>query len=64
MKHIIIRYLAKQMKDSLVCYEVNGTPFKRIMRINSLAVHQYNKLTKAQKIKLFVKILFKIIFNK
>jgi len=52
------------MKNSLVCYEVNGTPFKRIMRINSLAVHQYNKLTKAQKIKLFVKILFKIILNK
>ena len=64
MRHIIIRYLVKELKKGMIHYEVNGTPEKRIFRINSLAVYQYTKLNNFQKIKLFVKILFKIIFNK
>jgi hypothetical protein len=64
MRHIIIRYLVKELKKGMIHYEVNGTPEKRMFRINSLAVYQYTKLTKIKKCKLFIKILFKIILNK
>ena len=57
MKQIIIQYLVDYYKDSLLCYEVNGTPEKRLFRLEALAVHTYNKMSKWQKIKLFIKIL-------
>jgi len=64
MKQIIIRYLEQKLKESFICYEVNGTPQKRILRIKGLAHYQYKKLTTKQKYKLFIKILFKIILCK
>ena len=64
MKQLIISYLEKKLKDSLICYEVNGNPEKRILRIKGLAIYQYRRLTKIQKYKLFIEILFNIILNK
>ena len=64
MRQIIIRYLESTLRESMIGYEVNGTPEKRILRLKGLAHYQYRKLTKIQKYKLFIKILFKIILNK
>lgn len=64
MKKIIIRYLESELRASMIGYEVNGTPEKRILRLRGLAYYQYRKLTKIQKYKLFIKILFRIILNK
>lgn len=64
MEKIIIRYLESELRASMVGYEVNGTPEKRILRLRGLAYYQYRKLTKIQKYKLFIKILFRIILNK
>lgn len=64
MEKIIIRYLESELRGSMVGYEVNGTPEKRVLRLRGLAIYQYRKLTKIQKYKLFIKILFRIIFNK
>ena len=64
MKQIIIRYLESELRKSMIGYEVNGNPEKRLLRLKGLAIYQYNRLTTKQKYKLFIKILFRIIFGK
>ena len=56
MREQIIAYLVDQMSKTMIGYEVNGTPEKRLFRLRSLAKQQYSELTKEQK----ALILFKL----
>ena len=56
MREQIIAYLVDQMSKTMIGYEVNGTPEKRLFRLRSLAKQQYEELTKEQK----ALILFKL----
>ena len=49
MREEIIAYLVDQMSKTMIGYEVNGTPEKRLFRLRSLAKQQYTELTKQQK---------------
>ena len=49
MREEIIAYLVDQMSKTMIGYEVNGTPEKRLFRLRSLAKQQYAELTKQQK---------------
>ncbi|MCH1612672.1 MAG: hypothetical protein L7S72_05175 [Flavobacteriales bacterium] len=49
MREQIIAYLVDQMSKTMIGYEVNGTPEKRLFRLRSLAKQQYEELTKEQK---------------
>jgi len=49
MREEIISYLVDQMSKTMIGYEVNGTPEKRLFRLRSLAKQQYTELTKQQK---------------
>jgi len=64
MKKMIIRYIVESTRNSMLFFEVNGTPEKRIFRIYSFAVALYKKMSFGQKAKLFIKILIKTILNK
>jgi len=45
----IVSYLVDQMKSTLIGYEVNGTPEKRLFRLRSIAKQRYEYLTKEDK---------------
>ena len=49
MREQIITYLVNQMKNTLIAYEVNGTPEKRLFRLRSIAKQRYEALTKEEK---------------
>jgi len=49
MREQIIKYLVDQMKNTLIGYEVNGTPEKRLFRLRSIAKQRYEYLTKEEK---------------
>jgi len=49
MREQIISYLVDQMSKTLIGYEVNGTPEKRLFRLRSLAKQRYEYLTKEEK---------------
>lgn len=49
MREQIISYLVDQMSKTLIAYEVNGTPEKRLFRLRSLAKQRYQYLTKEEK---------------
>ena len=49
MREQIIAYLVDQMKNTLIGYEVNGTPEKRLFRLRSIAKQRYKYLTKKEK---------------
>jgi hypothetical protein len=49
MREQIIKYLVDQMKNTLIAYEVNGTPEKRLFRLYSIARQRYEYLTKEEK---------------
>jgi len=49
MREQIITYLVDQMKNTLIAYEVNGTPEKRLFRLRSIAKQRYEALTKEEK---------------
>ena len=49
MREQIIAYLVNQMKNTLIAYEVNGTPEKRLFRLRSIAKQRYEHLTKEEK---------------
>jgi len=49
MREQIISYLVDQMSKTLIAYEVNGTPEKRLFRLRSLAKQRYEYLTKEEK---------------
>ena len=49
MREQIIAYLVNQMKNTLIAYEVNGTPEKRLFRLRSIAKQRYEYLTKEEK---------------
>jgi len=56
MREQIITYLVSQMINTMIAYEVNGTPEKRLFRLREIANQQYDKLTKEEK----ALILFKL----
>ena len=49
MREQIIAYLVNQMKNTLIGYEVNGTPEKRLFRLRAIAKQRYEALTKEDK---------------
>ena len=49
MREQIITYLVNQMKNTLIAYEVNGTPEKRLFRLRAIAKQRYEYLTKEEK---------------
>ena len=49
MREQIITYLVSQMINTMIAYEVNGTPEKRLFRLREIANQQYDKLTKEEK---------------
>jgi len=49
MREQIIKYLVDQMKNTLIGYEVNGTPEKRLFRLRAIAKQRYEYLTKEEK---------------
>ena len=49
MREQIICYLVDQMKPTLIAYEVNGTPEKRLFRLRAIAKQRYEHLTKEEK---------------
>jgi len=49
MREQIIAYLVDQMSKTLIAYEVNGTPEKRLFRLRAIAKQRYEYLTKEEK---------------
>ena len=49
----ILKYLAKRMRDSLLCYDVNGNPEKRRFCLLNMAAGVYNRMTKSARVKLY-----------
>jgi len=49
MREQIVAYLVDQMKHTLIGYEVNGTPEKRLFRLRALAKQRYTYMTKEEK---------------
>ena len=49
MREQIITYLVDQMSKTLIGYEVNGTPEKRLFRLRALAKQRYTYMTKEEK---------------
>jgi len=49
MREQIIAYLVDQMSKTLIGYEVNGTPEKRLFRLRAIAKQRYEYLTKEEK---------------
>jgi hypothetical protein len=55
-RKIIVDYLAKNLSQSLMFSEVNGTPDKREERIRELAIHKYNNMPEQERQKIINKL--------
>lgn len=45
IRNYIVRYLIQNLKGSLLCYYVNGTPEKRLFRLRELAGYIYARMS-------------------
>ncbi len=56
IRNYIVRYLIQNLKGSLLCYYVNGTPEKRLYRLRELAGYIYSQMSKCDRATLYEKL--------